>query len=57
MRILVIEDEALAADRLIKLIKEIEPGAEIVGKLESVREALTWCRPMNLPDLYLWMYS
>jgi hypothetical protein len=37
MKILVIEDEKLASDRLIKMIKEVEPSAEILDTLVSIR--------------------
>jgi DNA-binding LytR/AlgR family response regulator len=42
MRVLIIEDEALAAKRLVDLVKSIEPTAEIAGKLESVRATVKW---------------
>jgi DNA-binding LytR/AlgR family response regulator len=51
MKILVIEDEALAAERLIKHIVEIEPSAEIVCRLESVRSAIKWFSVNASPDL------
>src|SRR5512145_3209274 len=51
MKILVIEDESLAAERLINIIKEVEPAAEIVGKLESVRSTLKWLSNNDKPQL------
>lgn len=36
MKILIVEDEEYAADRLIDLIREAEPDAEIYGPLDSV---------------------
>jgi len=36
MRILLVEDEELAAQRLAQLVKEIEPEAEIYGPLDTV---------------------
>ncbi|MBN1541117.1 response regulator transcription factor [candidate division KSB1 bacterium] len=42
MKIAIIEDEKLAADRLEELIHTIEPEAEIVARLESVARAVSW---------------
>src|SRR5687768_8860893 len=40
MRILIIEDEAPAASRLTKLLKNIHDEIEVVGKLDSVEAAV-----------------
>lgn len=42
MRIVVIEDEPRAANRLAKLITEVEPKAEIVARIESVKQGLSF---------------
>jgi two-component system response regulator LytT len=36
MKILIVEDEELAAERLSQLVKEIEPEAEIHGPIDTV---------------------
>jgi two-component system, LytTR family, response regulator LytT len=36
MKILIVEDEELAAQRLVQLVREIEPDAEICGPIDSV---------------------
>lgn len=36
MKILIVEDEELAADRLMQLIREIEPEVEIFGPLDTI---------------------
>ncbi len=36
MKILIVEDEELAANRLIQLILQIEPKALIIGPLDTV---------------------
>lgn len=51
MKVLIIEDEALAADRLLKLVTDAEPNAEILGKLESVRSVVYWFNTNTKPDL------
>jgi two-component system LytT family response regulator len=53
MRILLIEDETLVAISLAKLVRELEPGAEIEGPLASVRESLQWLASHPAPDLIL----
>jgi DNA-binding LytR/AlgR family response regulator len=42
MKVLIIEDEPRAAGRLEKLICTLIPKAEILGKIESVREAVVF---------------
>ncbi|MBL4710010.1 MAG: response regulator transcription factor [Flavobacteriales bacterium] len=42
MKILIIEDENRSANRLEKLLLELDPSFEIVEKIESVRKALSF---------------
>ena len=51
MKVLIIEDEALAARRLKKMISEYNDDIEIVGKLESVEESIRWFKHNPDPDL------
>lgn len=51
MQILVIEDEKLAAERLISLISSVEPDAVILKPLESVKSAVKWLNSNPHPDL------
>jgi two-component system LytT family response regulator len=53
MKILLIEDENAALRRLEKLLGEIEPDAEIVGRLDSVETAIAWFQTNPQPDLIL----
>lgn len=53
MRILVIEDEAAAARRLVKMVEELFPEAEIVGQLESIAESIAWLKDRPAPELIL----
>ncbi|NOT76726.1 MAG: response regulator transcription factor [Cyclobacteriaceae bacterium] len=48
MKILIIEDEIQAADRLENLILKISSGSVIVGKLDSVKRSVEWFSK-NLP--------
>ncbi len=53
MKILIIEDEAPAAKRLEKSIREVEPTAEVVARTDSVKSSLAWFRENPSPDLVL----
>ena len=50
MKVAIIEDEAVAANRLESLISEVNPEAEVVVKLASISESLQWLLK-NTPDL------
>lgn len=51
MNILVIEDEELAAEKLISSLKDIDPEINILGTTESVEGTLQWLRDHKSPDL------
>jgi DNA-binding LytR/AlgR family response regulator len=53
MTILIIEDEPLVAVSLSKLVKELEPGAVLLGPLTSVKDAREWLSVHPAPDLIL----
>jgi len=42
MRVLIIEDEKVAADKLEWMLKEIDPNIEILEKLGSIKESTKW---------------
>ena len=44
MRILIIEDETPAADRLKKMILDFEPTADITSNLVSIASAVKWLK-------------
>ena len=50
---LIIEDEAPAADRLGRMLGEIEPGINVIDVLESVSEAIRWFDQNPQPDLLM----
>lgn len=50
MKILIVEDESLAAERLEELILEIDPLIEVLAKIPSVEESVKWLRK-NKADL------
>lgn len=51
MRLLIVEDEPLARERLEQLIHQQRPDATIVGALESVEEAVEWLSEHPAPTL------
>lgn len=51
MRILIVEDENPAANRLIKLLKPLFPDAEIFGNLDTIQAAVDWLNTHPQPDL------
>jgi DNA-binding LytR/AlgR family response regulator len=53
MRVVIIEDEPLAAERLCFLLKEYDPAVEISACLGSVEEAVEYFRNRPHPDVLL----
>jgi DNA-binding LytR/AlgR family response regulator len=50
MKVLIIEDEALASERLEKLLLDIDTGIEVMAKLPSVKKSIRWLME-NKPEL------
>ena len=42
MKILIIEDEALAADKLEHMLKEVDSAINVLAKLGSIKESVKW---------------
>jgi DNA-binding LytR/AlgR family response regulator len=53
MNVLIIEDEPQAARRMEAVMKELESGVNIVGKIDSVKKAVQWISDNPPPDLIL----
>lgn len=51
MKILIIEDEALAADKLERMILRYDPSYEVLEKLRSVESAVDWFEKQENPDV------
>ncbi|KPL12403.1 MAG: hypothetical protein AMS23_09900 [Bacteroides sp. SM1_62] len=51
MKVLIIEDERLASQKLIRLLEDIDPGTEIVKILTSVEGTINWLLENSHPDL------
>ncbi len=53
MRILIIEDEQLAAEKMQNLLKEIKEDYKILAVLKSVEDSIKWLQDNDGPDLIL----
>lgn len=53
MRVLILEDEAPARQRLEQAVRRAEPGAEIVAALPSVTQAAAWLAAHPAPELVI----
>ncbi|HPF52776.1 MAG TPA: LytTR family DNA-binding domain-containing protein [Draconibacterium sp.] len=51
MKVVIIEDERLAAEKLEDLLVKVEPGIEVLKLLESVEESVNWFTQHSAPDL------
>ena len=51
MKVIVIEDEKLAAERLVDLILDYDPGIEVLGRFDSVRKSVEWFNGNDQADL------
>jgi two-component system, LytTR family, response regulator LytT len=53
MNVLILEDEQLGSDQLIKMLAEIDPSLKVVTVLQSVSSAIDWLTSNPHPDLIL----
>ena len=51
MKVLILEDEKTAADRLTHMLAQCDPGVEVVAVLQGVAEATGWILQNPGPDL------
>jgi DNA-binding LytR/AlgR family response regulator len=51
MKVLIIEDEQLAAKKLIRLLREIDISIEVVEIIGAVESAVNWLHAHPIPDL------
>lgn len=49
MKVLIIEDEKPAAEKLERLVRKYDEAIEVVAKLDSVQKVVTWFRNPPLP--------
>ncbi|QMU27260.1 LytR/AlgR family response regulator transcription factor [Adhaeribacter radiodurans] len=53
MKIFIIEDETVAAQRMLEMVREIVPQAKINGPADSIEESVQFLRTHPMPDLIL----
>lgn len=53
MKILIVEDEPLAAERLQKLLQEIDRHVEVVAIADSIKSTVAWLNQNDPPDIIL----
>ena len=51
MKVLIVEDEPMAAERLGELLVKLDPAVEISGCCDSIRKSVEWLQGHNPPDL------
>jgi len=51
MKVLILEDEGLASEKLVNLLKEIDPEIEVAATLKSVEASLEWFASNEAPEL------
>ena len=51
MKVVIVEDEHLAAEKLIQQLIEVQPEIEVLQVLESVEDAVNWFATNASPDL------
>ena len=53
MKVLIIEDEFYASDRLKNILQKIDPSIEILAIIETVEKSIKWLQKNDEPDLML----
>lgn len=51
MKVLIVEDERLAAEKLTGMLHLLDPEIQILGRVESVLTAINWLNSHESPDL------
>jgi DNA-binding LytR/AlgR family response regulator len=51
MKVVIIEDEKLARDKIKQLLHEFDSTAEVLAELDSVENAVHWLKNNSLPDV------
>lgn len=51
IKILIVEDEPLTAERLARLLKIVIPDGQVVAMLDSVKSTINWITSNQTPDL------
>ena len=50
MRVLIIEDEYLAAEELSEMLLDIQPNIQIMDRIDTVKNAIKWLKSSKAQD-------
>lgn len=53
MKVLIFEDETLAADKLQSMLSELQPDWQVVSRIKSISSAVEWLESNPHPDLII----
>jgi DNA-binding LytR/AlgR family response regulator len=53
MKVLILEDETLASERVVKLLRAIDGDIEICGEIKSIAQGVKWFEENEDPDLII----
>ncbi len=53
MKVLIVEDEELAVKKLMKTLQAADPGVEVIGVTDSIRNTVEWLQRNPPPELIL----
>ncbi len=53
MKVLIFEDETLAADKLQSMLLELQPEWQVVSRIKSISSAVEWLESNPHPDLII----
>ena len=51
MKYLIIEDEPLAQEELVRMLKSLDPNFVLLSTIDSVKEAVNWFNNNEQPDI------
>jgi two-component system response regulator LytT len=53
MKVLILEDESLAAEKIENCLREIDPAIQVIAKIKSVEAGIAWLSNNEHPDLII----
>ena len=51
MKYLIIEDEPLAQEELVRMLKSLDSDFELLASIDSVKESIKWFNNNDQPDI------
>ncbi len=53
MDVVIVEDERLSAEKLVRMINKFDPSIEVIATIDSVKKGVEWFKENSPPDLVL----